>query len=122
MIAFFIFTDIYYYDNKKYTYMKKKLIRLTESDLHRIIKESVNVVTKNVVNETKNGTTYEELERVHNILSDIMNSDFIPFSSPSPSSTEKGIADAIIEAARNIDKAMYLCGQCGYNQPIAHLV
>lgn len=98
--------------------MKKKLIKLTESDLHRIIKESVN----KVVNETKNGTTYEELERVHNILSDIMNSDFIPFSSPSPSSTEKGIADAIIEAARNIDKAMYLCGQCGYNQPIAHLV
>lgn len=97
----------------------KNDIRLTESDLHkRIVKESVN----GVINEMKKGTTYEELGKVHTILSDIMNSRFIPFSSPSPSSTEKSIADAIIEAARNIDKAMYLCGKCGYNQPIAHIV
>lgn len=95
----------------------KRRIRLTEQDLHKIVKGSVN----KIVNETKNGTAYEELQRVHNILSDIMNSSFIPFSSPNPSSTEKGIADAIIEAARNVDKAMYLCGKCGYNQPIAHL-
>lgn len=97
--------------------MDKKIIRLTESDLHNLVKESV----QKILTETKNGTTYEELERVHTILSDIMNSGFIPFASPSPSSTEQGIKDAIIEAARNIDKAMYLCGQCGYNQPIAHI-
>ena len=97
----------------------KNDIRLRECDPHRrIVKKSVN----GIINGTKKGTTYEELEKVHTILSDIMNSGFIPFTSPSPSSTEKSIADAIIEAARNIDKAMYLCGKCGYNQPIAYIV
>ena len=98
--------------------MRKRRIRLTEGDLGRIVKESV----KRTLNETENGTTFEELENVRQILSDIMNSGFIPFSSPSPSSTEKEIADAIIEAARKIDKALYLCGQCGYHNPIAHVV
>ena len=96
----------------------KKPIQITQDELRKIVTESV----QKILTETKNGTTYQELERVHEILSDIMNSGFIPFASPSPSSTEQGIKDAIIEAARNIDKALYLCGQCGYNQPIAHVV
>ena len=33
-------------ENKQYNNMNKKLIRLTESDLHRIVKESVNRVIK----------------------------------------------------------------------------
>ena len=33
-------------ENKKLNIMSKKLIRLTESDLHRIIKESVNNILK----------------------------------------------------------------------------
>lgn len=36
-------------ENKQYktnTNMKKKLIRLTESDLHKIVKESVNRIIK----------------------------------------------------------------------------
>ena len=41
--------NIYYQNNKSNTYynMKKKLIRLTESDLHRIVKESVKRIFEN---------------------------------------------------------------------------
>lgn len=51
-----------------------------------------------------------------------MDSSFIPFSSPNPSSTEEDLKKTIIEAARMIDKAMYLCGQLGYNNPVANVV
>lgn len=35
-------------ENKQYTNMDKKLIRLTESDLHRIVKESVNNILRDI--------------------------------------------------------------------------
>ena len=38
-------------ENKQYTNMNKKLIRLTESDLHRIVKESVNRILSESSNE-----------------------------------------------------------------------
>lgn len=95
----------------------KSLIRLTESDLHTIIKETVNKVLK----EGKLGSAYENLEHASELLKDIMNSSFIPFSSPNPSSTEEELKMSIVEAARMIDKAMYLCGKLGYNNPIAHI-
>ena len=41
-------------ENKQYTNMNKKLIRLTESDLHRIVKESVN----RIVEETNDDYNY----------------------------------------------------------------
>ncbi len=88
----------------------KQRIKLTESDLHRIVNRSV----KRVLREGQMGTTVENLQQAHALLSDIMNSGFIPFTSPAPSSTEKELKDAIIEAARMIDKASYLCGQLGY--------
>ena len=56
------------------------------------------------------------------LLKDIMDSSFIPFSSPHPSSTEEDLKKTIIEAARMIDKAMYLCGQLGYNNPVTNVV
>ena len=90
--------------------MKKKLVKLTESDLHNIVMESVN----KVLNEGKMGTAYECLQKAHDYLSDIMNSTFIPFTSPSPTSTEEELRDTIIKAARLIDKSMYLCGKLGY--------
>ena len=43
MTAFFVFDNIYYKINTYY-YMNKKLIRLTEQDLHRIVKESVEII------------------------------------------------------------------------------
>jgi hypothetical protein len=93
---------------------KKQIIKITESDLYKIIKESV----KNILNES----SYDELERANKILDNITKSSFIPFSSPAPSSTEQEIKNAIIEAMRLIDKARYLCSKLGYNNPIAHIV
>lgn len=45
--------DIYYKNNELNTYynMNKKLIRLTESDLHRIVKESVNKVLRETIRQ-----------------------------------------------------------------------
>ena len=91
----------------------KKIVRLTESDLHNIIEESI----KNVLNESTNLGAYESLEEARKLLIGITKSGFIPFASPSPSSTENELKMSIIEAARLIDKSLYLCGQLGYNQP-----
>jgi hypothetical protein len=79
------------------------------------VKESV----KSVLKEGKLGSAYNNLEKASELLSDIMNSGFIPFSSPSPSSTEYELKTAIIEAARLIDKSRYLCEQLGYNDPVS---
>ena len=97
--------------------MKKKLIRLTENDLHNIVKESVNRVLK----EGKIGSAYSNLEQAKRLLSDTMDSSFIPFASPSPSSTEQELKNSIIEAARLVDKSLYLCGKLGYNNPIPYI-
>lgn len=104
--------------NKNIIDMGKQVIKLTEKDLHEIIKESVN----RVLNEGKLGSAYDNLENASALLRDIMDSSFIPFSSPNPSSTEEDLKKTIIEAARMIDKAMYLCGQLGYNNPVANVV
>ena len=42
----------------KYTNMNRKLIRLTESDIHRIIKESVNRILKEVFQDNGEGFPY----------------------------------------------------------------
>lgn len=73
---------------------------------------------KKLINETH---VYDELDEIHKRLNNIMNSGYIPFASPSPSSTELEIKNAIINAARSIDKAMYLDGQCYGSNPIAHV-
>ena len=96
--------------NKKNIFMSKKTIRLTEDKLHKIIKESV----ARTLNEGIWGSATDNLEQARELLQDIMNSGFIPFASPSPSSTENEVKKAIIEAARLIDKASYLCGKLGY--------
>jgi hypothetical protein len=95
--------------------MEQRKITVSEDQLKLIISESVKALIKE-------SSTYHELENISSILSGIMKSGFIPFSSPSPSSTEEEIKNAIIEASRNIDKAIYLCTQCGYNEPMANVV
>lgn len=92
--------------------------RITESSLRNIIRNSV----KNVLKEGKIGTAYQNLERAEELLDDIMNSGFIPFSSPSPSSTEVELKKAIVSAHNEILRALYLCGKLGYNRPQAHVV
>ena len=54
MAAFSVYYDIYCKNNEINTYynMNKKLIRLTESDLHRIVKESVSRLLKESIDKT----------------------------------------------------------------------
>ena len=96
--------------------MNKKLIRLTESDLHRIVKESVN----NILTEG-NGRVIDELEEAYSILKGITKSGFIPFTSSSPSSTENELKMAIVEAMRMIDKSKHLYTQLYGTEPMAHI-
>ena len=100
-------------DNK---IMNKMLIRLTESDLHRIVKESVN----NILTEG-NGRVIDELEEAYSILKGITKSGFIPFTSSSPSSTENELKMAIVEAMRMIDKSKHLYTQLYGTEPMAHI-
>jgi len=108
---------------------------ITESDLHRIVKNSVDKVLKESYDDYEfdaicdrpspeeeedradregMSSTYNELEQAKQILSDIANSGFIPFASPSPSSTEQELKDAIINASKLLEKSLYLCKQLGY--------
>lgn len=83
--------------------------------IDKAIKESV----KNVLNE---GTgTVSEIREAQEILMKIMNSSYIPFASPSPSSTELEIKKSIIEAMRLLDKACYLDMKCYGSEPKATL-
>ena len=45
------------------------------------------------------------------MLEKLISSSFIPFASPSPSSTEKALADAVRAAKGNLDKAINLYNQ-----------
>lgn len=75
-----------------------KQIRLTESDLHKIVKESVNRVLKE-------GRTRVELSQIINQLEELTQSGYIPFSSPSPSSTEMIVKKNILQAIDCLRKA-----------------
>lgn len=96
--------------------MNNKLIRLTESDLHKVVKESV----KTVLNEGSD--TVSELQQAYEILKKITESDYIPFASPSPSGTELEIKMTILEAKMLISKACYLHKKCYGHKPISNVV
>lgn len=96
--------------------MKKQLIRLTENDLNNIIKECV----KKTLNESFGSVG--EIQKAYDMLNNVTKSGFIPFASPAPSSTEKEIKNAVIEAMRLLDKALYLSTKMGYNESKAHVV
>ncbi len=49
-------------ENKQHTNMNKKLIRLTESDLHRIVKESVNRILRESLEEKKDSVLKESYD------------------------------------------------------------
>ena len=95
--------------------MAKQVVRITENELKRIVNESVKKVLKE-------GTNYDELEKAYEILNQLTQSGFIPFSTHHPSSTEMEVKKAIIEAMRLIDKAKYLSVQLGYHQPRINVV
>lgn len=108
--------------------MKKKIVRLTESDLQNLI---TNTVRKVLVKEDfepeysvnpedqpdfdGNGMSVtEQLDQIREIIADIADSGFIPFSSPAPSSTEKEVKDLILMADKYIEKAIEKCQSLGY--------
>lgn len=97
--------------------MNKNLIRLTESDLHKIVKESVNRVIK----ESNNSETYEKLLEAGRIIEQVLGHDLMLSQPPAMiSSTQNAIAKILSDAARSIYKAAELYEKNGYNQPIAH--
>ena len=86
----------------------KQRIRLTESDLHKVIKESVRSIFK------ENECSSNELEQAREILVNLTKSTFIPFSSPAPSGTEMEVKKHIFDAIRSLDMAIDACGSLGY--------
>ena len=78
----------------------KNRIRLTESCLNKIIKESVKKVLK------ENRGIGQELDYIKYQLEEIVNSGYIPFSSPSPSSTEMIVKKNILQAIECLKNAV----------------
>ena len=77
----------------------KKIIKLTENDIHNIIEESV----KQILKENK---TAIQLQNIIKQLTDITTSGYIPFASPAPSSTEQIVKDNILTAINCLNKAL----------------
>lgn len=75
----------------------RNTIRLTESRLKQIVAESV----RKVLNEDIGNGLHEDLSSIIQSLEELADSKYIPFSSPSPSSTE-----SIVK--RNVNKAIEL--------------
>lgn len=83
--------------------MANKVIKLSEKDLHYIISESVNaVLNENDDKMQANAVMQESLK----LLRELTHSGYIPFSSPSPSSTEMIIKKNIMQAIDLISKAI----------------
>lgn len=89
--------------------MEKKQIKITEDKLRQLVNECV----KRAINEANMGAC-SELTQCTEILTDLENSGFIPFASPSPSSTEYQVKMNILQAHQLLDKAIQLCKSLGY--------
>ena len=96
--------------------MNKKVLKLSELDLHNIINESV----KKTLNEGSD--TFEELQEAYDILKNITESDYIPFVTTHPSEIESHIKMTILEAKMLIIRACYLHKKCYGNKPISNAV
>ena len=82
---------------------------MNERKLNRIIKESI----RKTLMES---SCADNLSTAESALSELVNSGFIPFSSPSPSSTELKLKRYVEDALRNIQMAKRLCCDLGYCQ------
>lgn len=90
----------------------EKTIRLRECELRKMIAESI----KRVLREGNDVSVVNNLQQAYELLRVIPKTGFIPFSSPSPSSTEAEVKKAIMEATRLIDRAISLSYQLGYGR------
>lgn len=82
---------------------------MNERKLNRIIKESI----RKTLMES---SCADNLSTAESALSELVNSGFIPFSSPNPSSTELKLKRFVEDALRNIQMAKRLCCDLGYCQ------
>lgn len=82
-------------------------VKLTESELKQIIAESVRQVLKEGVN---NGL-HKSLSEIIQELEELTNSGYIPFSSPSPSSTEAVVKQNVIKAIELLKNADFAASQ-----------
>lgn len=82
-------------------------VKLTESNLRDMIKEAVEEALKEGVN---NGL-HEDLNEIIQRLEELTNSSYIPFSSPSPSSTEAVVKQNVIKAIELLKNADFAASQ-----------
>ena len=92
--------------------MTKKIIKMTETDVNKIVDLILN----------EGSETVERFEKAYGILKDACESGYIPFASPNPSDTDNEIKNAIFEVMLLIAKACYLDRKLYGNDPIANVV
>lgn len=94
--------------NDKNMKMKNKnIVRMTESKLTQIVTESV----EKVLRERLENGLHSELTNIIQSLEELANSSYIPFSSPSPSSTEAIVKQNVLKAIELLKNADFAASQ-----------
>ena len=75
-----------------------KPVKITEKQLHNIVNESVSRILAE-------GQSARQLQHIIDALTELTISGWIPFSSPSPSSTEQIVKDNVLQAISCLKKA-----------------
>ena len=100
--------------------------RIRENELRNLVREAIDEVVSGKTQHSqresinrRNNRLYEskssnDIRQAYELLNGVVNSGFIPFSSPSPSSTEVVIKRSVIRAMDELMKAMDACRDCGY--------
>ena len=92
--------------------MTKKIIKMTETDVNKIVDLIL----------TEGSETVERFEKAYGILKDACESGYIPFVNPNQSDTDNEIKNAILEVMLLIAKACYLDRKLYGNDQIANVV
>lgn len=82
--------------------------KITQDQLVRMVSESVSRII------TESNSTCSEIRQALNTLKGVTESGFIPFSSPSPSSTELTVRKNIEHAISSLEMALEACRELGY--------
>ena len=92
--------------------MTKKIIKMTETDVNKIV---------NLILNEGSGTV-QRFEKAYGILKNACESGYTPFVNPNPSDTDNEIKNAIFEVMLLIAKACYLDRKLYGNDQIANVV
>lgn len=101
--------------------------RIRENELRNLVREAIDEVviggkTQHSQKESRSrrgsrlyeSKSSDDIRQAYELLNGVVNSGFIPFSSPSPSSTEVVIKRSVMRAMDELMKAMDACRDCGY--------